>query len=265
MRFNQSTTEHQIIAHKMAKKARVSIANGETPKDEVALKNQQSDDATPKSSKRSASAASNGVLKVDGEATSSNRKVRIATESPAASKLKGSPVRGKRTSSKMHEAAVATEVFGEDGKDDEESKHEPKHKDDTAKPAKGLLKSNNAGKKRKAVDAEIEDDQPEASTSKVTADAESTEETGEIDFLAGFASADEDEDDGQDSSDDDEDVAPVTQAELPKLDKGKEKALKGKTIKVSGRFMCSYGHANVLLAEIATWCHLSGQNTARLP
>ena len=248
----------------MAKKARVSIANGDTPKDEVALKNQHSEDATPKSSKRSAS-ASNGVLKVDGEATSSNRKVRIATESPAASKLKGSPVRGKRTSSKMHEAAVATEVFGEGGKDDEESKHEPKHKDDTAKPAKGLLKSNNAGKKRKAVDAEIEDDQPEASTSKVTADADSTEETGEIDFLAGFESGDEDEDDGQDSSDDDEDVAPVTQAELPKLDKGKEKALKGKTIKVSIRKICLLRQCDVLYAEIATWCHLSGQNTARLP
>ena len=216
-----------------------------TPKDEIAMKE----------AKASSTPNGNGILKVDGSDNSSNRKVRISEDSPAQS------VKRRASGGSRRASQVTTEILGE-GEVDGEKKFSPKHKDKKKQPEKSALKREKSGaKKRKASESELDNDdedeekenvsedaEPETSLADVEvdrvdraqkgakgvereADDEEEQEDEAIDFLNGFKSGSDDEDEnGQDSSDEDE---PVTVKELPEPKQNQIKAqAKGKKASV---------------------------------
>lgn len=220
---------------------------GKTPKDSVALKGETGPTSTPKSS--------SSTPKVDGSAVSTSsggRKVRINEDSPLPAVKKqgsnGMPAGKKR--------AAAASVALKDGEEDanavidtdaaKEQKFSPKHKEASKQPEKSALKSSKKRKAEEELDSEA--DTTAADVSTMTLDestaGEEAEDGEEIDFLAGFESADDEdeEEDGADSSDE-EGAEPISLKQLPEAAAAKEKAVastKGKKQKVCWNLLGPY-------------------------
>lgn len=201
-------------------------------KDEVALKKAGKKDAT-------------------GKVTSKERKVRIHDaegQKPAKKGKKSTEIASKAKKSVADELLPSLDPNGETGTEqvapteiinESETKHTPKHRDGKKQPSKSVIKKS---KKRKA-DADPEEGTEEADASAFaetslagqSANGEDDETNGEIDFLGGFESGSDDEnEDGAENSSDDEDAVPITAKDLPQPTKGKvakQAAGKGKAKK----------------------------------